>query len=94
MISTTSMIKINKTYKNLMVDLKVSNLKLKNRAIRIISEVTGLNNEQSAYFLKKSNGHVKKAIMMYVLNIDLSETEKLLNNYNGNLREIIDAFNG
>ena len=51
MISTTSMIKLNKTYGNLMVDLKVSNNKLKDRAVRIIQEITTLSYDHASHLL-------------------------------------------
>ena len=50
MISTSTMIKIGKVYKNLMIDLKVVNKKLFNRAIRIISTITGLEDQESKKF--------------------------------------------
>ena len=68
MISTTTMIKLNKVYKNLMVDLKINNNKLLNRAITIITSITDLDAKESKKLLKKANGEVKTAILMHLKN--------------------------
>jgi len=89
MITTTSMIRINKTYGNYMVDLKVSNEKLKIRAVNIVKELTGLNIEKSEEILEKANNNVKAAIVMQRKNVDYDRSILLLNQMNGNLRSII-----
>ena len=89
MITTTSMIRINKTYGNYMVDLKVSNEKLKIRAVNIVKELTGLSIEKSKEILEKANNNVKAAIVMQRKNIDYDKSILLLNQVNGNLRSII-----
>ena len=89
MITTTSMIRINKTYGNYMVDLKVSNEKLKIRAVNMIKELTGLNMEKSKLILEKANNNVKVAIVMHRKNVDYDSSVLLLNQMNGNLRSII-----
>ena len=89
MISTASMIKLNKVYRNYMVDLTVSNKKLLNRAINIISAITGKDSDQSKDLLSKSNGNVKSAIIMSVLKVSQSESLKLINKYHGNIRSIL-----
>ena len=86
MISTVSMIKTNKTYNNLMVDLKVSNKKLLDRGIRIISEVTNLNYKESEKILNKAKNNVKIAILMEMKKTSYSESLKRIKIYNGNLR--------
>ena len=90
MISSISMIKLNKTYGNYMVDLKVMNKKLLNRAVNIISSLTGLNIENSEKILLKSNKSVKNAIIMHELKLSFKESEKLLKKYNGSLRNLLD----
>ena len=89
MITTTAMIKINKTYKNIMVDLKVTNKKLKKRAIKIISDITELDYKKSELYLNKANGQVKKAIVMYMLNVSTIKADAYIEKYNGNLKNII-----
>ena len=89
MITTVSMIKIKKIFKNLMVDLKVSNKKLLDRAIRIVSELTKCDYEKSANLLKKANNNVKIAILMEKLQLDYKSSLKKLDFYNGNLRNAL-----
>ena len=90
MISTTTMIKLNKVYKNYMVDLKVNNQKLQLRAIRIIKDLTGLDVEKSFNLLKKSNFKVKNAILMNLKNITYQKSCQILRKFNGNLRDAIN----
>ena len=89
MISTTVMIKLNKTYGNIMVDLKISNKKLLDRGIRIISEITSITYDEAAILLNKSKKNVKAAIVMQIKNISLDEAIRLLKINDGNLRKII-----
>ena len=89
MITTTSMIKINKTYGNLMVDLKVNNKKLEKRALGIINQLTGLSFKESKERLIKANNNVKAAIVMENKGVNYNKAILLLNQVNGSLRKII-----
>jgi N-acetylmuramic acid 6-phosphate etherase len=64
MLTTAAMIRIGKTYGNLMVDLQVGSEKLKDRARRIITIVTGLDYEEADKLLKRAHWDVKAAIVM------------------------------
>ena len=90
MISSISMIKLNKTYGNHMVDLKVMNEKLLNRAINIISSLTGLDIDNSKKLLLKSDKSIKNAIIIHKLKLNFEESEKLLKKYNGSLRDALN----
>lgn len=83
MISTSSMILIGKAYENLMVDVKVSNLKLKERAIGIIRKVTGVSYEVALETLEKSDLQVKTAIVMIMAETTKEQAEELLAAANG-----------
>ena len=89
-ISTTTMIKLNKVYQNFMVDLKISNDKLNNRAINIVSQVTDLNKNESKNLIIKANGYVKNAILMHLKNKNYIESCKILKRNNGSLRKSIE----
>ncbi len=89
MISTTIMIKMNKTYGNLMVDLNASNEKLWKRGIGIISHLTNLTSESAVNLLKSANGEVKTAILMYKKNYLYEEAKKKLIEHKGSLRQAI-----
>ncbi len=88
MLSTGAMIKIGKTYKNYMIDLQVNNAKLYERAIRFIKEITGSDEKQAEYALKKC-GNVKTSCVMIMKNCSVKEAEKLLIKHGGILRKII-----
>ena len=64
MLTTASMIRIGKTYGNLMVDVQMGSEKLKDRARRIITIVTGLDYDQADALLRKARWNVKAAIVM------------------------------
>jgi N-acetylmuramic acid 6-phosphate etherase len=89
MISTTTMIKLGKVYKNLMVDLMTVNKKLVDRGIRIIIQITDTDYENAKYMLLKSENSVKKAIIMIQNNCSKIEAEKILHNADGFLRKCI-----
>ena len=89
-ISTITMIRLNKTYGNYMVDLKVMNEKLRNRAISIISSITGLSQEKSKDLLSASDNHVKNAIVMHELQVSFKESERVLSNCEGSLRAALN----
>ena len=89
MISTTAMIKINKTYGNLMVDLKVSNDKLKKRAVCIIMQLTNLGENESIELLRLAHNNVKAAIVMNIKNLSYKKSLQMIEKTNGSLRSII-----
>jgi N-acetylmuramic acid 6-phosphate etherase len=90
MISTTTMIKLNKTYGNFMVDLKIMNKKLLNRGIHIVQSLTQLDREQSEALLERADRKIKNAIIMHKLDTTYEESEELLKKSNGSLRAIIE----
>lgn len=92
-ISTTVMIKLGKTYQNLMVDLKVSNQKLHKRAINMLMELTGLNQKLSEELLSKANDQVKIALVMHFANLDREKSEQLLARHHGFIRKAIASLN-
>jgi len=84
------MIKLNKTYGNLMVDLTASNYKLWDRGARIVSEITTLNYDDSLRLLKKADGEVKTAIVMDTKKCSKAEAKNKLDLMNGSLSQILD----
>lgn len=78
MISTGTMIRVGKVYKNYMVDVSVKNKKLFERGKKIIKEVTNTTDEVAEDYLKKSDGKVKLAILMILRGLSLEECEKLV----------------
>lgn len=69
MISTAVMIRLGKTYSNLMVDVQPTNVKLRQRARRIVAEATGLDLQRATEILSACNGEVKTAIVAVLAGI-------------------------
>jgi len=90
LLTTTAMIKMGKVYGNLMVDLKATNNKLKDRSVRIVSEITGLSKIKAAGLLKKANGKVKAAIVMHFRKVNLKQAEIILDKCGQSLRKAIN----
>ncbi|GGH76336.1 N-acetylmuramic acid 6-phosphate etherase [Pullulanibacillus pueri] len=93
MITTSVMIKLGKVYQNLMVDLKVSNQKLKERAINIIKMVTNADEKEINDALANAHYNVKTAIVMLERNMSYETALELLNVSNGFVRQAIDKKN-
>tara|TARA_S200000501_G_scaffold376338_1_gene430996 strand:+ start:155 stop:1018 length:864 start_codon:yes stop_codon:yes gene_type:complete len=93
MISTTSMIKLNKTYGNIMVDLKACNKKLWDRGARIIMHFTDLKYSDAMDLLKLAKGKVKVALVIQKLNLSFDNAEHILNKNKGSLRRSLQGFN-
>lgn len=91
MLSTGSMIKIGKTYENFMIDLKAVNEKLKDRAIRIVSQIARVTNGEALASLLKCNWEIKTAIVMNQLKVDTDEARLELKKHGGVLRKIINT---
>jgi N-acetylmuramic acid 6-phosphate etherase len=86
MLTTGAMILIGKTFGNLMVDLRASNVKLQLRAQRIVSEITGLDHNAAIEVLQKCNGEVKTAIVVTLREVDPEVARGLLADAGGQLR--------
>lgn len=89
MLSTGTMIKLGKVYGNLMVDVKASNKKLEERAIRIVMEGSGCERTEAEKALKGADGHAKLAILMVVTGVSAGEGKALLERTSGHLAAAI-----
>ena len=89
MLSTASMIRIGKSYKNLMVDVKATNQKLYARGTRMIMQVTGETQSISEQALKSAGMQVKLAILMLLAKVDAKSGQALLDDSDGFLRNAI-----
>lgn len=86
MLSTGAMIRLGKTYGNLMVDVQPSNSKLRDRAIRIVTEATGLDRDAAVTLLQEAEGDVKTAIVMELMGISAAEARGRLDASDGVVR--------
>ena len=89
MITTGAMIRIGKTWGNLMIDLRATNVKLKYRALRMVIEVCGVSEEEAATLLAAANDRVKIAIVMHSLGVNAIEAEDRINAAGGVVRRVI-----
>ena len=89
MLSTGAMIRIGKTYKNYMIDVRLANEKLIDRGCRIVAEIGNISYQDAQKYLKKSGGRVKTACVMALKNCNKEEAEALLSAQNGILRKVI-----
>ncbi|QFK71376.1 N-acetylmuramic acid 6-phosphate etherase [Pradoshia sp. D12] len=91
MISTSSMVLLGKAYENLMIDVHVSNEKLKERAIGIISKITGVSYETARQTLEDADHQVKVALVMLKKDIKKEEAALILEQSGGYVRKAIEA---
>ena len=89
MITTASMVQLGKVYENLMVDVRASNAKLRDRAARMVVSLTGLGRAQAEALLARADGHVKVAVVMHRRGVSADEARAVLERCGGRLREAI-----
>jgi N-acetylmuramic acid 6-phosphate etherase len=88
-LTTAAMIRLGKTYGNLMVDLRAWNDKLIDRSERIVMETTGLARAEARGVIEAADGRVKTAIVMARRRVSRDEAERLLEEHEGRLRPIV-----
>ncbi len=89
MISTTIMAQLGKVHENLMVDVRATNAKLRDRAARIVSELTGASREEAFALLDSAGGRVKTAVVMRRLDVGAGEADRLLESCGGRLADAL-----
>jgi len=88
-ITTGAMIRLGKTYGNLMVDLRATNNKLRDRSERIVVEVCGITRDEARALLAAADGRVKTAIVMHKLRLSKGEAERALAGAGGVIRRVV-----
>ncbi len=91
MFSTIVMVQLGKTYGNLMVDMEATNAKLRERAIRMVSAVTGASRERAEEALEASGTRVKLAILRLERGFDAAEASAQLAAAGGRLRDVLEG---
>lgn len=89
MISSITMIKLGKVYSNLMVDVLTMNEKLKIRAISIVCDATGSDENTARLALEKCEWHAKNAIIQILLSVSAEDATVLLNKNDGYIRRAV-----
>lgn len=90
-ISTTLFVRSGKVYENLMVDVRATNAKLRDRAARIVAELTGLARDECFELLDRSGGSAKVAVLMRRAGLSRADAEASLLRAGGSLRAALHA---
>lgn len=93
-LTTASMIKIGKVYKNYMIDVKPTNDKLKLRAVKIVADISNSSLEKAQEVMTANGYKIKHAILFLKYGIDFNSADKLLKNVNGVLRKAFEKLVG
>jgi N-acetylmuramic acid 6-phosphate etherase len=88
-ITTGAMVRLGKTYGNLMVDLRATNDKLRDRAERLVIGTCGVERDEARALLQRADGHVKLAIVMHKLGLEAPAARARLDAAGGVIRRVI-----
>ncbi|GER86163.1 N-acetylmuramic acid 6-phosphate etherase [Dictyobacter vulcani] len=91
MLSTGAMIRLGKTYGNLMVDVRATNYKLAQRAVKIVQLATNCEQARAESLLKEANGETKIAILMELTNMSAEQARQELHSHGQVLRTTLNA---
>ncbi len=91
MLSTGVMVRLGKTYSNLMVDVRASNVKLRRRARRIVAQACAISEEEAAAVLDACDGEVKTAIVAVLNHVDPAVARQQLSRHGGVMRVALEA---
>jgi N-acetylmuramic acid 6-phosphate etherase len=90
MITTAAMVRLGKVYENMMIDLQMTNQKLRERSKRIVMTITGVGYDEAADYLDKADGHVKTALVMIKARVDRDDAKRRLQRADGFVRAAIE----
>ncbi len=90
MLTTTAMVRLGKTYENMMIDLQMTNKKLVERAKRIVMMITGVDYGEATKYLDESDYHVKSALVMILAEVSYEEAKQRLEKSDGFVRRAIE----
>lgn len=94
MLTTGAMVRIGKTYSNLMVDLQATNVKLKDRATRIMKLLTACTGDEASLSLEECGGELKTAVVSRALGISPEKARERLGSVQGHLRRALEGPGG
>ncbi len=90
MLTTATMVRLGKTYENMMVDLQMTNQKLVERSKRTVMMVTGISYDEASELLTVADGHVKTALVMHLSGVDRNEALRRLQAGSGFVRMAVE----
>jgi N-acetylmuramic acid 6-phosphate etherase len=91
MLSTATMIRLGKVYGNLMVDVQPTNAKLRRRAVRILQEATGADEDTARRALEATGYEVKPALVMLLAGVNAPEAQRRLAAAEGFVRRAVET---
>jgi N-acetylmuramic acid 6-phosphate etherase len=91
MLTTASMIRLGKSYGNIMVDLQLTNAKLRERAKRIIMEIADVDYDTASDTLDSAQGHVKTALVMLLADVDARTAQVKLQEADGFIKTALQG---
>lgn len=89
MLSTTTMIRLGMTYSNWMINVTMTNTKLRSRGIHMLCEILGVSLEDAQKLSERSGGKLKVAVLMGATGCSRKDAEERLQAGNGNLRKVL-----
>ena len=92
MISTATMIRLGMTYSNWMINLSMTNNKLRERGMHVLQEILGVRRDEAARLAENSGSNLKVAVIMGASGCTKEEAQKRLRDAKGNLRTVISHF--
>ncbi|HJD81762.1 N-acetylmuramic acid 6-phosphate etherase [Kitasatospora aureofaciens] len=90
LLSTALMVRLGRTYGNLMVDLRATNAKLRDRARRIVADATGADEDAVRRALAATDGRAKDAVLVLLADVDAPTAARLLAATDGRLRDALE----
>jgi N-acetylmuramic acid 6-phosphate etherase len=90
MLSTAAMVRLGHVYENLMIDLMLTNQKLRDRSLRILAEASGKNVSAAEHALRQSGHRPRVALLMLKLGVDAEKARARLALAKGNLRKALN----
>ena len=94
MLSTLTMVRLGKTFGNIMIDLNVTNEKLEARSEQIVMTLTEVGAPEARLALSEAAGSVREAVLALLAGIPSTEARSLLKHHDGHLRAALDAAVG
>ena len=89
MLTTTALVRLGKTYENMMIDLQMTNKKLVERAKRIVMMITDVDYDEATKYLEAADYHVKTALVMLLAEVNLNDAKERLQKSDGFVRRAI-----
>jgi N-acetylmuramic acid 6-phosphate etherase len=94
MITTGAMVGIGKTLGNRMVDLRPTNEKLRIRSRRMLRELAGIDDDRAREILARCEGHLKRALVVAMANVEPDVAQALLDAHGGQIRLVLSSVTG